>query len=153
MLDIEQTKAQIRRLSTIHPSLASARTFEAFVDTIQRDTRLSDIDVAHAVDELMAATDDVRIIPGRVIDYGMRHRAGRLAVHRATHDDDRRPSVVPCFDKCSRCKGDMVILVVERKRYCGACNRVGMHELDPLTVDAEVRLFTESRALRMQEAA
>lgn len=153
MLDVENTRAQMRRLSTIHQALSSARTFEAYVDTIQRDMRLHDEDVAAGVDQLMAATDDTRLTPGRVIDYALRHRAQRLAQHRAAQADSDGPSVVPAYGTCRKCAGPLVILVMERKRYCQTCNSIGVHELDALTVDAEVRLFTEARQQRMAEAA
>lgn len=153
MISEDTAREQLARLSVVHSALNAARTFAVYVDTLLLDQRLSDTDLVAAVNDLLAQPEDGRLTPGRIIEAAMRNRAQRLYVHRMAQQTAEGPTVVPTLEKCTRCRGPLVILVLERKRYCRDCNRLDARELDSIVVDAEVRLYRDSEAARVARQA
>jgi hypothetical protein len=161
MIDEQQIRMQLTRLAVIHTQLNAAKTFDAFVDVIGRERRLSSMDLVEAVNALLATPDDVRIIPGRVIDYAYRARAQRLAQARIERKDTPGPSTVPYGDTCGKCGGMLEVAVSERAIWCPTCktvrvDRVGLdglrvHEVDAALIDGEIRLANEKREARLAD--
>lgn len=162
MIDDQQIRIELTRLSVIHTQLNAARTFDAFVDVIEREHRLEVGDLREAVNALMALPDEVRIIPGRVVDYAYKARARRLAQARVNRKEVPGPSTVPYGDTCGKCGGMLEVAVSERAIWCPTCRtvraeRVGIdgmrvHEVDALLIDGEIRLANEQREARLAQA-
>ena len=164
MVSDQHARVQLGRLSVVHTALNAAKTFDTFVDVVTRDRRLMNEDLTEAIDALLGSVEDIRVTPGRVIDFAMRARSVRLRVARALREADAPgPSVVPCGDICPRCGGMLEYLVAERAVWCPTCrtvqtertgiDSVKVREVDARTLDGEIRLYEERRALERQEAA
>lgn len=153
-------RQQLARLSVVHTQLNAAKMFDTFVDVLMRELRLDDSDVLDAVNELLVSTDDVRVTPGRLVDYAKRARAKRLQSARAARQEaPPGPSAVPYGDACGKCGGTRQVLVSERAVWCPACRtvkaeRVGIdgmrtYEVDARVIDGEIRAAREEREQRV----
>ena len=164
MVSDQHARVQLGRLSVVHTALNAAKTFDTYVDVVTRDRRLHDDDLTEAVQAMLGSAEDIRLTPGRVVDFAMRARAVRLRIARVQREADAPgPSVVPCGDVCPRCGSMLEYLVAERAVWCPTCHTVQVErtgidtvkvrEVDSRTLDGEIRLYEERRQLERAEAA